>query len=134
MKTTNIIVVCLALTFMRAHAQVASTPTGGNPQPPPAPTPCQVVDIGPNHQVWQWETYEPKPNGQFAAHIHSYTELASGLNYLDTNGQWVASQEQIEAFASGAIARQGQHQVIFANNLNSAGKRFNLFLRCHPLA
>src|SRR5665213_672671 len=121
MKTTNIIVVCLALTFMRAHAQVASTPTGGNPQPPPAPTPCQVVDIGPNHQVWQWETYEPKPNGQFAAHIHSYTELASGLDYLDTKGQWVASQEQIEAFAGGAIARQGQHQVIFANNLNSAG-------------
>jgi hypothetical protein len=24
-------------------------------------------------------------------------------------------------YASGAIARQGQHQVIFANNLNSAG-------------
>src|SRR5438309_526777 len=53
--------------------------------------------------------------------VHTYTELASGLNYKNAKGQWMESKEEIEPFANGAIARQGQYQVIFANNLNTAG-------------
>ena len=87
----------------------------------PAATAYRVVELGANHRVWQHETYEQGPAGQVMTHVHSYTELASGMNYLDANDQWTESKELIEAFANGAVARQGQYQVIFADNLNSAG-------------
>jgi hypothetical protein len=48
-------------------------------------------------------------------------EVGSGLNYLKENGQWLPSREVIEIFQDGAVARQGQHQVIWAPNLNTAG-------------
>jgi hypothetical protein len=50
----------------------------------------------------------------------SYVELASGLHYWK-DGEWVESKEEIELFQGGAVARNGQHQVIFAPNINSAG-------------
>ena len=110
----------LALTATVSRAQVG----GGNQAAGvalPGPTPPQVVDIGPNHRLWQWREYEPMPNGQAMARLHQYREIASGLNYLSATRSWLPSQEIIEVFAGGAIARQGQHQVIFANNLNTPG-------------
>lgn len=59
--------------------------------------------------------------GEIITHVHKYTELATGMHYQDANGQWLESKEEIEGFAGGAIARQGQHLVIFANNLNTVG-------------
>ena len=87
---------------------------------PPPPTPYQVVERGANHRVWQRTDYETKPDGTVVPRLHQYTELATGLEYQQ-NGQWVDSQEQIEPYPAGAVANQGQYQVIFANNLNSAG-------------
>jgi hypothetical protein len=74
-----------------------------------------------NSRVWERTTYERSPSGQLVPKKHSYTELATGMHYKDANGQWVESKEEIEVFPGGAIARQGQYQVIFANNLNTAG-------------
>jgi hypothetical protein len=37
------------------------------------------------------------------------------------NGVWSPASEQIEGFPGGAVARQGQHSVIFANNLATVG-------------
>jgi len=110
-----------AFTLHPSSAQTAGTASSVNPSTVPAPTAYAVVSRDANSQVWERTVFEPGPSGQTVARKHRYTELASGLNYLDTNGQYVPSQEQIEAFAGGAIARQGQYQVIFANNLNSAG-------------
>lgn len=87
----------------------------------PADTAYAVVERGANHRIWEKTSYEPGPNGQAVPKIHRYTELASGLHYKDANGQWAESKELIESFSGGAIARQGQYQVIFANNLNSYG-------------
>ena len=60
------------------------------------------------------------PDGRNRTEDHYVTELASGLNYLK-EGQWVPSKEEIEIFQGAAVARQGQHSVIFAANLNSKG-------------
>ncbi len=86
----------------------------------PPDTDFAVVERGANHRIWEKTTYEVGPNGLAIPQKHRYTELATGLNYRQ-NGQWVESQEVIEPYPTGAIARQGQHQVIFANNINSAG-------------
>ncbi len=78
-----------------------------------APTPQQVVARDGNSKVWQWETYEPSPNGTVVPHIHGYTELATGLNY-QRNGQWLDSKEEIDLQPNGtASATQGQHQAYF---------------------
>jgi len=97
-------------------------PTAANKQTPvvPAPAPYSVVGRDAHSRVWERTVYERGPSGQTVAQTHRYVELATGLNYW-SNGQWQESQELIESFPGGAIARQGQHQVIFANHLAAAG-------------
>jgi hypothetical protein len=118
MKISNVVALCLVLTATGTHAQNA----GGTGQTDPPATAPQVTDIGPNHSVSQWQTFEQMANGTFATHTHSYTTVSSGLNYQDpTTGQWTPAHETIESFSGGAIVRHCQHQIIFANDLNSPG-------------
>ena len=112
------------LTIMGTQAQVAGSSTSQTAVGPttlPKATEYRVVDRGPNHRVWQRETYEAGPKGLIIPHVHKYMELATGMHYKNGLGEWIESKELIEPFNGGAIARQGQYQVIFANNLNSAG-------------
>jgi hypothetical protein len=121
MKTLLAILVCLASASVATRAQnVSGTQSTTAPQLP-APTAYHVVERGGNYNVWQRETYEAGPNGQVFTHVHKVRELGSGMNYQNADGQWAASQEQIQAYANGAIAQNGQYQVIFADNLNSTG-------------
>ena len=81
-----------------------------------------ATERGPNHRVWSKVTLATDPSGQVIACTNSYIELQSGLHYQDPKtGQWMESQEVIEGYPGGAIARQGQHQVIFANDLATPG-------------
>ena len=117
MKTIGIF--CSLLMLGALHNAVGQgTPNNSATLPPD--TDYGVVQSGANHRVWEKTSYEMTADGTIYPQKHRYTELATGLNYLQ-NGQWVESQEVIEPYSTGAIARQGQHQVIFANNLNSAG-------------
>jgi len=124
MKTIYFTAILLALGIDASMAQTSPTQTTSSPPGQtniPAPTPYQVVDRGANYKVWQRTIYEKMANGKTVSHVHSYTELASGMHYKDASGNWTESQDLIEAFPQGAIAQHGQYQVIFANNLNSAG-------------
>ena len=47
-----------------------------------------------------------------------YTILETGLNYLE-NGEWKKSEDTVESFPRGAVARRGPHQAIFSSNMNS---------------
>ena len=116
MKTT-----ILATSFLLFGSYFVLSQSGGNPGTVPEPTAFRVVDIGANHRVWQREIYEIGPGGRIVSRPHRYQELATGLNYQDAQGRWAESKELIETYMGGAIARQGQYQVIFANNLNSNG-------------
>ncbi len=98
-------------------APAAVNPTGATL---PAPTPYAVVSRDAHSRVWERIVYERGPSGQAIPSKHRYVELATGLNYWN-NGQWQESKEEIEPFPGGAIARQGQHQIIFANNLATVG-------------
>ncbi|MDR3564509.1 MAG: LamG domain-containing protein [Negativicutes bacterium] len=123
MKIYSMVALPVALTLVGTQALAD---TSSNSQPAaisvPAATVRQIVAAGPNHRVWQWQSYEPTPGGQAVAQTHSFTELASGLSFRDPNtGQWMPSQDTIEAFAGGAVIRNSQHRAIFASNLNSAG-------------
>ena len=70
-----------------------------------------------NSQVWEKTEYEPSADGKQIPHVHRYTELATGLNYLK-DGQWTASKEEIQVLPDGgAAAVQGQHQVYFPGDI-----------------
>ena len=49
----------------------------------------------------------------------SFTLLESALHYFE-DGQWKLSEDLIEPFPDGAIARRGPHKAIFSPDLNSA--------------
>jgi hypothetical protein len=94
---------------------------------PPVPAQTQNETTTPtvksraaNSRVWEVTPHEQSPAGEITR-PHYFTELATGMHYKNAQGDWTESKEYIEAYATGAIARQGQYQVIFANNLNSAG-------------
>jgi hypothetical protein len=45
---------------------------------------------------------------------NSYTEVATGLNYLTASNQWAAASDEIDLVGSGgAEAVRGQHKVFF---------------------
>ena len=121
MKTIGMICTLLALGALQTSAAAPVGASQGTSQTAlPPDTAYAVVERGANHRVWEKSSYELTADGAVYSQKHRYTELAAGLNYWQ-NGQWVESQEIIEPYTTGAIARQGQHQVIFANNLNSLG-------------
>jgi hypothetical protein len=68
-----------------------------------------VTDRGANYRVMSKTTVENGTN-----RVQQYTELATGLNYTNSYGQWTESQEQISILPDGtATATNGQHQVYF---------------------
>ena len=123
MKTSCLAIVLLvSVTVTQGQVAGTAVPVAANPAALPAATPYAVVSLAANSRVWEQTVYEQGPNGTVIPKKHGYTELASGLNYWNSNSQqWLESREEIDAYAGGAIAQYGQHKVIFANNLNSAG-------------
>jgi len=79
----------------------------------PQTTPYVEVDRDADSSVWERTAYEPGPSGDFIPHVHRYVEMATGMHYLK-NGQWLDSQELIQAGPQGGgAATNGQHQVYF---------------------
>ncbi len=76
------------------------------------------------HQT-EWFSVRYQTNagtGKVRAMTNSYVEIATGLNFIDpATGKWTESKEEIELIDGGAMARQGQHRVVFAANINTAG-------------
>src|SRR5258706_9219172 len=65
-------------------------------------TPYQVVKNGPHERVWK----QVRVDAEGVTNVHSYHELATGLNYLNSKtGAWEESREEFEISPDGyAIA------------------------------
>src|SRR5207247_3098935 len=113
MKRTLSLVLLVSLWTSCLNAQIAS-PVALDSSKSPA-----VVEVGPHHRVWQ--NVSAGEHGQTIT--NSYTELATGMNYLDpATGQYTESQATFEITSKGyAVASKGQHQAILAPNINSGG-------------
>jgi hypothetical protein len=99
--------------LLLAFGAVPTLPVVGADLPAPV-----VVERGPHHRVWERTTTEVLPDGTSMERKSGYTELATGLHYQNERGEWLDSKEEIEIVQGAAVARQGQHQAIFAANLN----------------
>ncbi len=81
-------------------------------------TPYQVIAAGPHDQVWQSITIDAPG----VTNVHSYTEVATGLNFIGPNGTWLPTVEAFQIAANGcAVATNGQHKVIVAPDLTAPG-------------
>lgn len=48
---------------------------------------------------------------------NTFTLLENGLHYFE-GGEWRLSEDMIESFADGAVARRGPHRAVFGHDLN----------------
>ncbi len=98
--------------------EIRAQPTTVGQANVPPPTDYRVVQADGNSRMWQREVYEAGPNGEVVTNLQTYTELATGLNFLDTNAQFQASQEEIDMQPDGtASATHGQHQAYFPSDI-----------------
>jgi hypothetical protein len=109
----RLVVAALALLIfssMKAPAQNAAEKVS-----PDAPV---VTARGAHHRVWQRERLVTLPDGRTVNRPTGFTELATGLHYLE-NGAWQESRAEFAVTSTGAAATRGQHQVFLAGNINS---------------
>lgn len=104
------------------------------PNSSPAQTDYAVVERGADYKVLQkTAAYQNGTNI-----VHRYTELATGMHYLNGYGQWTEAQEEISILPSGgAAATQGRHQVYFPPDIGAGVLKVvtpdGLVLQCRPL-
>jgi hypothetical protein len=99
-----------------------NAPNQGTPSAAPQDAPFAIVQREANANIWQRTTYEQLASGEWVPHLETFQETATGLNFKNPDtGKWEASSEEIEIVQGGAVARHGQHKVIFAADLATAG-------------
>jgi hypothetical protein len=86
--------------------------------PPPLLASSLVLERGPHHRVVQTTTEFLAESGERKQRVQVYTALADGMHYWE-NGKWLETQELIEPFPGGAVARHGPYKVIFSPRLRS---------------
>jgi hypothetical protein len=116
MKTLSFVVGLLASGLFEIQAAPISVDPNQNQVP--APTDYAVIKQDGDSRVWERTVYEKSASGQIIPHTHRYTELATGLNYKDANGNWQAAKEEIDILPDGrAAATNGQHQAYFPSDI-----------------
>src|SRR6266571_3161351 len=118
MKAHPIAVLCSPILFtLTASLGLYAQPTA--PVSQTAPAPYQVVAATAHERVWQQITI----NEEGITNVQAYTELATGLNFWNSaTGNWEPSQELFQIRPDGsAIATNGQHSLVLAPDIASAG-------------
>jgi hypothetical protein len=87
----------------------------------PAQSRLQPRNLNSHERLWQSSDAEQDSSGNSHTNIHSYIEVATGLNRLDpTTQQWVNSDPliEIDTINGGGIARRAQHSLHLNANAN----------------
>ncbi len=80
----------------------------------------QVIERGPNHRVVQNVYSITNRLGKVVTRTNTWTELETGMHYMDANRKWQESKSEIRVRPNGtAVADTAGHKAIFAPNLNT---------------
>jgi hypothetical protein len=90
----------LNLASIKAQAQEVST----------------AVELGQDFAVYRTVSSGRDASGVVSLRTNQFTLLENHLNYVD-NGQWKPSEDLIEAFPDGEVARRGPNKAIFSPDL-----------------
>lgn len=77
-----------------------------------------VVERGEDFAVHQRVMAVTDATGAVHFQTNRFTLLENALHYFE-DGQWKESEDLIEPFPDGAIARRGPHKAIFSSDLNA---------------
>ncbi|MBI3192263.1 MAG: hypothetical protein HYZ36_06310, partial [Pedosphaera parvula] len=77
----------------------------------------RVVERGPHHKEIETTREVLDKEGKLVTKVARYILLQNGLHYQNEQGEWVESQELIQAHPDGATAIHGPHKVIFSSHL-----------------
>jgi hypothetical protein len=115
-----LILLTVAVSVPAQYAQPTATyATGtGSPGLVPGAANYTIVQQGPDSRIWSRVDLFTNELGVVSMQTNSYVELQTGMCYL-TNGQYLPSQEVIVGYPGGAVATQGQIQMIFPNDLSA---------------
>ncbi|MEK7676028.1 MAG: hypothetical protein AAB676_09375, partial [Verrucomicrobiota bacterium] len=97
-----------ALAQQAAHSSLAAVADNG----------YQIAERGKDFAVYRKVTGLTNQTGQVSNKTNEFTLLENNLHYFD-NGEWKVSEDVIESFPGGAVARRGPDKTIFSPDLNS---------------
>jgi hypothetical protein len=83
-----------------------------------------ATKFGQDFTDYHWIVPTTNAEGNVALRTNRFTVLENNLNYF-ANGVWQKSDDVIEQFQNGAVARHGPNQAIFSSDLH-AGAGFDI--------
>ena len=105
----------MSFTQVSSLAQLQSSTSTQLPEPASGYT---IIERNRDSAVFRNLAETIDASGSKSLKTNEYTLLDNGLHYQD-NGEWKVSEDVIEAFPTGAVARKGPHKTIFSNELNT---------------
>ncbi|MEK7675144.1 MAG: hypothetical protein AAB676_04825 [Verrucomicrobiota bacterium] len=78
----------------------------------------EIIDRGQDFAVYRSISTITNENGQASYSTNQFTLIENGLHYLE-DGVWKPSEDVLEPFDGGAIARRGPNKAIFNADLNA---------------
>ncbi|HWV99696.1 MAG TPA: hypothetical protein VNZ64_08400 [Candidatus Acidoferrum sp.] len=113
MKTKICCSAALLCLVSQSYAQPATLDPGGPAIASPLSSQYTIIDRGPNSRTWASTVVESVAFGGTITRTNLVYELATGMHYMGTNGQWLETQESFTILpdGSGAVALQGPYQV-----------------------
>ena len=94
-----------------------------NVAPEPSGIELKVVERGPHHRVVEWFTQTTNELGNTQTFTNHYTEIGSGLHYLDENNSWKETVAEFLPVKGGFVAARGPHQVALAEDISTADRK-----------
>ena len=86
-----------------------------------------VLERGPHSQIVQSVSAAVDEQGKPVSVTNTFTQLQTGLNrWSQVDGAWVSASEQVERVNGTLVARQTQHQVIFADRADATNGTIDL--------
>jgi hypothetical protein len=78
---------------------------------------AEVLERGEDFAVHRSIATLSDASGNVTYRTNQFTLLENGLHYFE-DGQWKQSEDLVESFPDGAVARRGPHKAIFSPELN----------------
>lgn len=102
--------------LLGSHARSATDPSAAVSGLTPDSSGYLVVEKGQDYAVHRKVTAVTNSTGLFTLRTNEFTTLDHGLHYFEA-GEWKLSQDLLEPFPEGAVARFGAYKTIFSSDL-----------------
>jgi RHS repeat-associated protein len=94
---------------------------GGNADSLPNSQVKPIPEVGPDHRKKSWVRKYRDSEGNTLYETNSFVQIATGLNRLNSNGEWEETSDEVELVPGRALVRKLRYQGSFSANLRDTG-------------